>query len=85
MIITRRRKVGLLVAVMPLAALPILAFAGVPLITGNSAYFVETGATTYSLQWHWPLGLVAAFFIVGLTLIVFPRREKAPLTRSLHR
>jgi len=71
------RKTGVFLVLATLAALPILAFAGVPLITENSAYFVETGATTHSVYWHWPLALIAVFFVVGIILIVFPAREKA--------
>lgn len=76
MIRLRRRKLGILLAMAALAALPVLSFTGIPLITGSSAYFVETGVTTHSVHWHWPLALVAFVFLVGIALIVFPRLEK---------
>ncbi len=62
---------------LAVAVLPALAFAGVPLITRGSAYFIETGATTSSVHLHWPLAIVAALFMVGVALILFPRRDTA--------
>jgi hypothetical protein len=72
-----RRKSGVLVVALAVAALPALAFAGVPLITRSSAYFAETGATRSSVQLHWPLGLVAVLLVVGIVLMLSPRRSMA--------
>jgi hypothetical protein len=70
-----------LVVALAVAALPALAFAGVPLITRSSAYFVETGITRSSVQFHWPLGLVAILLAFGIVLILSPRRSKAAQDR----
>jgi hypothetical protein len=72
-----RRKSGAVIAALAIAALPALAFAGVRLITRSSAYFVETGTTTSSVHFHWPLGVVAVSLLVGIVLILSPRRAKA--------
>ncbi len=53
---------------------PALAAANVSMVTENSAYFVDTGATRNSLQFHWPLVFPASFSILGLVLILCPRR-----------
>jgi hypothetical protein len=71
------RKFGVLIAALALTALPALAFAGVPLITRSSVYFVETGATRSSVHFHWPLGLVALLLVVGIVLILVPSRSNA--------
>ena len=66
----------MLLVITAIAALPILALAGVPLITGNSAFFVETGVITHSVHWHWPLVVVAALLMLGIILILVSGREK---------
>jgi hypothetical protein len=66
----------MIVVALAMAALPALAFAGVPLITFSSAYFVETGTTRSSVHLHWPLAVVTAFFLVGIVLILLPRHSK---------
>jgi hypothetical protein len=73
-----RKKSGVVIAALALAALPALAFAGVPLITRSSAYFVETGTTTSSVHFHWPLGVVAVSLLVGIALILSSRRASNP-------
>ena len=70
-----RKKFGGLLALLAVAALPALAFAGVPLITRSSAYFLDTGATKSSVNLHWPLAAVAALFFIGVALVFFPRRD----------
>lgn len=60
---------------LAVAALPALAFVGVPLVTMGSAYFVDTGATTSSVHMHWPLTVVAVVFVSGIALVVSPRRS----------
>jgi hypothetical protein len=64
------------IAALAVAALPALAFAGVPLITMSSAYFAETGTTRSSVHFHWALAVIATLFLVGILLILFPRRSK---------
>ncbi len=60
--------------VLAVAALPALAFVGVPLISMDSAYFVDTGATTSSVHVQSPVAVVAAVFALGVALVFFPRR-----------
>jgi peptidoglycan/LPS O-acetylase OafA/YrhL len=82
MIGSGRRKIGVLAMLAPLVALPMLAVAGVPLVTGSSVYFAETGVTTHSLHWHWPLALVAFVFLVGVVLTIFPGLERRPFSAA---
>lgn len=73
-----RRNIGASGAALAVAILPALDFAGVPLISRSSAYFVATCETKSSIHWHWPLTVVAAIFVVGVALILFPRRANTP-------
>jgi hypothetical protein len=82
---SRRRKLGMLLTMAALVALPVLPFTGIPLITGSSAYFLETGVTTHSVHWHWPLAFVALVFVVGIALTVFPGPEKRGANDSVRR
>ena len=63
--------------ILAVLLLPVLAFAGVPLITMGSAYFIETHAPSQSIHLHWSLGIVACVLLFGVALIVFSRRENA--------
>ena len=69
-----RGKFGVLLAVLAVAVVLALAFTDVPLATRSSAYFADTGATTFSVHLHWPLVVAAAMFLTGVTLVLFPRR-----------
>ena len=66
--------------ILAVLVLPVLAFAGVPLITMGSAYFIETHTTSRSIHFHWSLSIVACVFLFGVALVVFSRREKAGYT-----
>lgn len=76
-----RRKFGSSLALLAVAVLSALAFAGVPLITRSSAYFLDTGATKSSVNLHWPLAAVAALFVVGITLLLVPGRDNVASTK----
>ena len=66
--------------ILAVVVLPVLAFAGVPLVTMGSAYFIETHSTSHSVHFHWSLSIIACVFLFGVALIVFSRREKASYT-----
>jgi hypothetical protein len=75
---TRKRQIiGGLLAGLGIALLPALAMANVPLLSIGNAYFVDTGVTRTSLQLHWPLIIPALPFLIGVLLILAPRRQKA--------
>ena len=54
---------------------PLLALAGVPLLRMSSKYYVDTGASTTSVQTHWTLWLAAAVLVAGLALALLPERS----------
>ena len=56
-------------------SVPVLAFAGIPLLTRSSKHFVETGESSSSLQLHWALYLVAATLVIGIVVALYPRRN----------
>jgi len=67
-----RRKIGGSLALLALIVVPLLAIAGVPLVTMNSTHFVATGATTNHVQAHWPLVVPLLVFLAGLILLMPP-------------
>ena len=73
----KRRIVGVLLAVLAVAIVPALALANVSLVTRSSAYFADTGATSTSVHLHWPLVVPAIMLLIGLFLILIPRRATA--------
>ncbi len=77
-----RRKIGGSLALLAVALFPALAFAGVPLISRSSAYFLDTGTTKTSVHLHWPLAAVAALFVIGVALVLFPRRDNVASTKA---
>jgi hypothetical protein len=71
---SNRKKLGILLIVLAVAALFALPAAGISLLTMSQTHFVDTGVTTQSLQWHWPTLLIAALFATGLGLLLYPLR-----------
>jgi hypothetical protein len=67
-----RKKLGILLIVLAIAALFALPAAGLSFLTISQTHFADTGATTQALQLHWPLLLVAAFFAAGIILLLLP-------------
>jgi hypothetical protein len=80
---SKRRSFGVLLAILAVAIVSALAFADVPLVVVDSAYFADTGVTRSSVHLHWPLIIPVVTFFIGIALVFIPRLPKA--AESAHR
>lgn len=72
-----RKILGASMALLAIIALVVLWLAGLPLVTMSSEHFAGTGAMSYHIRLHWPLVVSCVAFIVGLVLLLVPRRGRA--------
>jgi hypothetical protein len=72
----RRKKIGILLAVLAPVVFVALVLTDVQVVTMSSRHFQETGATSSSLRLHWPIFIPALMFSVGVVLAVLPRDGK---------
>ena len=70
-----RRKLGAGLLLLAAAITAWLLLLKVPLVVMSSTYYVDTRATKSSFQLHWSLLFVCFLFILGLVLVLFPRRK----------
>lgn len=72
---TKRRIIGGLLAILAIALVPGLEMAHLSPLTMGSAYFVDTGVTRTSVQPHWPIIIPVLTLLLGILLLVMPRRR----------